>query len=269
MLPQILGILNITNDSFSDGGRFIKPELADLHAQQLANDGADIIDIGAVSSNPEGDSPTIKEEIHRIERVLPAAIKTNCAISIDSFRTETQRHFLRHSTRIDYLNDIAGFSDLSFHSELADSNVKLIVMHSVQTGRATITDTSPESILQRLYTFFDERVNQLLKAGVQPNRIILDPGMGHFLGQDANCSIAAIQSIPSLKERYNLPILVSVSRKSFLGTITGRTVFDRQAATLTAEICCLQLGANFIRTHEPSSLKDSIKILEQFNLLIS
>lgn len=269
MSPQILGILNITTDSFSDGGRFIRLEAANQHANQLAEDGADIIDIGAVSSNPEGDSTSIDEEIARIEQVLPAVIETNCAISIDSFKTETQRHFLHHSAQISYLNDISGFSNISFHSELADSNIKLIVMHSVQNGRATIADTSPESILPRLYTFFDERINQLLKAGISKDRIIIDPGMGHFLGKNPACSIEAIRAIPALKERYNVALLSSVSRKSFLGAITGKNVFERQAASLAAEICCLQFGANYIRTHEPNQLKDSTKILEQFNFLLS
>lgn len=270
MPPQILGILNITTDSFSDGGRFIRPDAANFHIEQLAKDGADIIDIGAVSSNPDGDSISTDQEISRIEQVLPAVMETNCAISIDSFKTETQRHFLGHSAQISYLNDISGFSDVSFHSELADSNIQLIVMHSVQSGRATIVaDTSPHSILNMLYNFFDKRINQLLKAGVHHNRIILDPGMGHFLGKNPDCSIEAIRAIPLLKQRYNMPVLASVSRKSFLGAITGKNVLERQAASLTAEICCLQLGANYIRTHEPRQLKDATMILNQFDFLLS
>jgi dihydropteroate synthase type 2/dihydropteroate synthase type 3 len=261
MIPQIAGILNMTTDSFSDGGLFIDPEAALRQAGKLMEQGASIIDIGAVSSNPAGVDVPVQEEIDRLKKIVPELLKRSISISIDSFRTPVQRYFLRSG--VQFLNDIAGFPDPAFYPELSDSDVRLIIMHSVQRGRARIEDIDPETIPRRLIEFFDERIEALEQAGVERHRMILDPGMGHFLGRDPECSIQAIRFLPDLKARYGTQVLVSVSRKSFLGAITGRDIPDRLPATLAAELASVMQGADYIRTHEPGPLLDACKVMDR------
>ncbi len=263
MIPHIAGILNMTTDSFSDGGLFVEGAAAERQALRLIEEGATTIDIGAVSSNPTGADVSIQDEIDRLNRVVPALLERGLSISIDSFRTPVQRHFLRSGIR--FLNDISGFADRSFYSELADSDVRLVIMHSVQSGRARVEEIDPASIPSRLIAFFDERIEALEKAGVARERMVLDPGMGHFIGRNPECSVQAIRFLPELKARYGASLLVGVSRKSFLGAITGRDVTGRQAATLAAELACVLRGADFIRTHEPAPLLDACRVLDRIN----
>lgn len=262
MSVQILGILNITSDSFSDGGQFLDPRKAIDHAEMLRAAGADIIDIGAVSSNPKGHDVSVAEEIRRLGEVLPALLSAGMPVSVDAFRTPVQRFALAQG--VAFLNDIAGFADPSFYSELAGTDTRLIMMHSVQGGRAAEDDISPDSIADRLFRFFDRRIADLEQAGVDRQRLILDPGMGFFLGANPRNSLIALRLIPELRRRYELPVLISVSRKSFLGAITGRDVAHRGAATLSAEILALQQGASFIRTHQPDSTRDALRVLDAF-----
>lgn len=259
-MTQIFGILNITEDSFSDGGRYLQMDQSLQHAFELHEKGAHTIDIGGAPSNPKAKVVSPELEWERIIRILPQLINKNLSISVDSCRTEVQRKALAHD--VDYLNDITGFSDPSFYPELADSQASLVVMHSIQGGeKASEEVISPDLILKRIFDFFDGRVESLLNAGIPTERLILDPGMGFFLGADHRCSVRVLNSIQTLKLRYKLPVLISVSRKSFLGAITSKPVNERQAATLSAEIVAIQNGADYIRTHDPAAITDAIHVL--------
>ena len=176
---EILGILNVTGDSFSDGGKFLDPDAAIFHARAMAQSGADIIDIGAASSNPDSQPVAPETEIARLESVVPHL--DGLALSIDSFSTQVQRWAL--ARRVAYLNDIHGFADPDLYPDLAKSRCRLIVMHMVQArGVAVKTDVPPPEILGRVTAFFDARIAALEKAGIARARLILDPGMGQFLG---------------------------------------------------------------------------------------
>ena len=136
-------------------------------------------------------------------------------------------------------------------------------MHSVQgRGRATRDEVSPSEIFSRVASFFDARLNALSKAGVGKARLILDPGMGFFLGANPDASFEMLKRLPDLKALFGLPLLVSVSRKSFLRRLTGRDPRQAGAATLSAEIFAADQGADYIRTHDPAALKDAVKIWE-------
>lgn len=255
---QILGILNITADSFSDGGRYLEPSAALGHARALAQD-ADILDIGAASSNPDAAPVALTVEIARLESVLPQLQRENIPLSIDSYAIEVQRWALQHN--VEYLNDIHGFPDEAIYPELAASTAKLIVMHSVQEGgKATPMDVPPSQIMDRIRRFFESRIAVLAKAGIARDRLILDPGMGFFLGTDPETSLAVLRSLPSLKSEFGLPLLVSVSRKSFLRKITGRAPSEAGPASLTAELFASMNGADLIRTHDPKALRDSLEV---------
>lgn len=256
---KILGILNITTDSFSDGGRYLAPDAAVAHARALAAEGADIIDIGAASSNPDSQPVTPDAEITRLAAVLPHL--GGLTLSIDTFSTPVQRWALAQG--VAYLNDIHGFADPALYPDLAKSPCKLIVMHMVQErGVAVRTDVPPAEIFDRVTSFFDARIAALENAGIVRDRLILDPGMGQFVGSDPENSMILLRRLPELKARYGLPLLVSVSRKGFLRKLTNRPAGEAGPASLAAELFAQAQGAEYIRTHAPGSLRDGLKVLK-------
>jgi dihydropteroate synthase type 2 len=253
---KILGIVNITNDSFSDGGKYLSAEAATAHARALAMN-ADILDLGAASSNPDAVAVAPDVEIARLAPVVAALKRDGASISIDSFAPEVQRWALAQG--VDYLNDIQGFPDAALYPLLAVSRAKLIVMHSVQErGKATRIDVPPAEIVSRIEHFFEHRIAVLTDAGVARERLVLDPGMGFFLGSDPQTSCTVLRAIGALKGKFGLPVLVSVSRKSFLRKITGRRPGEAGAASLAAELFAAFQGVDYIRTHDPAALKDGL-----------
>ncbi len=260
--PKILGILNITSDSFSDGGLFLQTDKAIAHASELLESGADIIDVGAASSNPNTNPVSTQEEIARLKPVISFLKEKKSAISVDTFNPEVQRFCMQQD--VDYLNDIQGFPYSEIYPELAASNCKLIIMHSVQRiGAATIVETNPREVFDSMIIFFQKRIKDLIIAGIPKERLILDPGMGHFLGSNPDSSIFILKNIEKIKSEFNLPVLIGVSRKSFLGNITGNpNPKDRGAATLATELYTAQHGADYIRTHDVRALNDGLKVLE-------
>lgn len=257
--PSIFGILNITSDSFSDGGKYLDPAAALDHGRKLMADGAHVLDIGPASSHPDSAPVSSDEEIKRLSAVVPALQREGALVSVDTFQTETQRWALTQG--VAYLNDIQGFADESFYPELAEASAKLVVMHSIQgRGPATRAAPPPGSMVDHVSRFFEERFGALERAGVARERLILDPGMGFFLGNQPEPSLEVIRGLGALKERFDLPLLVSVSRKSFLRKLAGTEVGSSAAATLTAELFAATAGADMIRTHEPRQLADSLAI---------
>jgi dihydropteroate synthase type 2 len=258
---KILGILNITADSFSDGGKYLEPGAAIFHAQAMGQSGADIIDIGAASSNPDATPVDAQTEIARLAAVVPALKQKGLSLSVDSFATEVQRWSLEQD--VDYLNDIHGFADAALYPELARSKAKLIVMHMVQPhGAAVRTDVPSGEIFDRVTAFFDARVKALTDAGIGLDRLILDPGMGQFVGTDPENSWILLRRLPELRDRYRLPLLISVSRKGFLRKLVNRPAAEAGAASLAAELFAQGQGADYIRTHAPGALTDSLKVLK-------
>ena len=257
--PLIFGIVNVTSDSFSDGGKYLTSEAAIAHARKLMADCADVIDLGPASSNPDAAPVSAATEIARIAPVLDALMSEGVPLSLDSYQSETQKYAL--SRGVAFLNDIRGFPDASVYPALAASNAKLIVMHSVQNGQADRRDAPQGDILDHITRFFEARIAALTLAGIARERIILDPGMGFFLGSTPAPSLAVLARFNELKDRFALPVFISVSRKSFLRKLTGRGANEAGAATLAAEIAIALAGVDFIRTHEPAPLRDGLKVL--------
>ena len=259
---KILGILNITTDSFSDGGKYLAPLDALAHADRLLGEGADILDIGAASSHPDSSPVPPEAEIARLAAIVPALHDLGASLSIDSFSTPVQRLALEQG--VDYLNDIHGFADPALYPDLAASSAKLIVMHMVQPeGAATRIDVPPDQILDRIVTFFEQRLNLLVAAGIAQDRLILDPGMGFFLGTDPQTSLTVLGRLPELADAFGLPLLVSVSRKSFLKALSP----EGEDASLAAEMFAVRQGAAYIRTHAPLALQEGLKLLEELEPL--
>ena len=255
--PKIFGILNITEDSFSDGGRHLDPAAALAAARRLAADGADFVDLGAAASNIAAKPVSPAEEIRRLTPVITALQAAGIAVSVDSFASETQRFAL--AAGVDVLNDIQGFPDPALYPEIAVARCRLVVMHAIGRGRAQQIAVPAAEIWPRIDAFFAARIAALEAAGIARDRLILDPGMGFFLSTEADASLAALASLDRLKRRFGLPVLVSVSRKSFLAGVTGpRAPQDRGAATLAAELYAAAKGVDFIRTHDPRALRDGL-----------
>jgi dihydropteroate synthase type 2 len=260
--PTLIGIVNITEDSFSDGGRYLAAPDAIRHAHQLRAEGADIIELGAAASHPDSKRVTAAEEQRRLAPVLDELTMAGIPVSVDSYEPATQRFAM--SRGASYLNDIQGFPDPGVHTALASSVCHLVVMHSVQrAGPATRVVTDPETIMDGIDQFFTARLAALEAAGVSRDRLILDPGLGYFLGSTPEPSLAVLAGIEDMRARFGLPVLVCPSRKSFLRALTGMNDTDRAGpASLAAEIFAAWHGADFIRTHDVAALRDAITVID-------
>jgi len=260
--PLLVGIVNITDDSFSDGGRYLDPAAAIAQARRLVAGGADIIELGAVASNVAAKSVSPAGEIRRLEPVIAAVTADRIPLSVDSFAPETQRFAL--ASGVEYLNDIQGFPDPAIYPDLAAASCRLIVMHASQgRGRAQRLDLGADEVWQRIEDFFAERIPQLERAGIHRERLVLDPGMGFFLSSRPEPSLQVLAGLGRLRRAFGLPVLVSASRKSFLAALTGHDAPDKLGpASLAAELFAAAQGADFIRTHAPAALRDGLLIVE-------
>lgn len=257
--PRLVGVVNITEDSFSDGGRFLAPEAALAHARRLRSEGADIIELGPAASNPDAARVTADEERRRLAPVMEPLISEGIPVSVDSFLPQTQRFALGHGAA--YLNDIHGFSQRHLYEALAATDCRLIVMHSVQRrGLATKVATNPSQVLASIDRFLTARLGALRAAGIEQERLIIDPGLGYFLGSNPEPSLAVLAGIRRLKVRFGVAVLVSPSRKSFLRTITGRDIPDIGPASLAAELYAAWQGADYIRSHDVAALHDALTV---------
>lgn len=253
--PLVVGIVNITSDSFSDGGRFLDPTAAMAHAKELLRDGADIVELGAASSNPNAGVVTAKEEIVRLTPVLDALSGTR--ISIDTAKAEVQRFAMTREVEI--INDVAGFPDHTLYPDLAASRAKLVVMHSISdSDRAIKAERTVEEVFESIRHFLAIRIQALLQAGVSKERIIVDPGMGFFLSTLPEPSFAVLERLQVLKQEFSLPMMISVSRKSFLRRGAELGSDELRARTLEAELLAVKNAADYIRTHEPKQLKEAL-----------
>ena len=264
--PCIFGIVNITEDSFSDGGRYLGPSAAIAHARALAAAGAQVIDLGAAASNIDAKPVSAAEEISRLEPVIAALSAEDTQISVDSFRPEVQRFAIARG--VAFLNDIQGFPDPALYSDLAAASCRLVIMHAVQgRGRAQRVELAADEVWDRMHYFFAERLAALERGGIARDRLILDPGMGFFLSSRPEASLRALAGLGRFKSAFGLPVLVSVSRKSFLRAITGRAAASEiGAATLAAELYAVEAGADYIRTHDPGALCDALKVITALHL---
>lgn len=264
--PALLGILNITEDSFSDGGRFLAPQRAIQQARHLMDSGARLVELGPASSHPDAQKVPAELEVARLEPVVEALVEAKIPFAVDSYETATQRWSLAGGASM--LNDIQGFADESIWDELADHSCDLVVMHSIQQrGPATRATAHAEPTLDRVLAFFGSRLEKLERAGIARERMVVDPGMGFFLGPSPEPSLALLRELSRLRREVGCRVLVSVSRKSFLGALCSdsdsgseRPIAERLPATLAAELFAARQGVDWIRTHDVRSLSDALRI---------
>ena len=193
--------------------------------------------------------------------MLLPLVARDLPVAVDSFQPETQAWALRAGAAL--LNDIRGFRATELYPVLAQSDCLLVVMHSIQRGPATRVASDVDEVLQGIAADFEERLDALTGAGIARERIVLDPGMGFFLGNRPEVSVRVLQALPTLRARFEVPLLVSVSRKSFLGALTGRPAEARGAATLAAELYAARQGVDYLRTHDVRALRDALAVEQE------
>ena len=258
-MPKIFGIVNITNDSFSDGGQYLAPEKTIAHAQYLVDAGAAVLDIGPASSHPDAGAVTPAEEIARLQGVWAPLKALPASLSVDSFQLETQRWAIAHGA--DWLNDINGFAEPSLYDELADAPCRLVVMHAIQSkGIARRAPAPNGDIWDHILRFFETRLKALEEAGIARDRLVIDPGMGFFLGTDPQTSLRVLGGLARLKQAFDAPVLICASRKSFLRAIADVSLAEVGPVSLAAELLATAQGVDYIRTHEVAPLAQALRL---------
>src|SRR5262245_41811591 len=250
--PLIMGILNVTPDSFSDGGEFNEAQAALQHAQQMVEAGADIIDIGAESTRPYGGQKpvTLEEELARLKDVLPTVIQMGTPVSVDTIKPEVALWALSLGASI--VNDVWGLQrDPNMARVVAEAGVPVVVMHNRYKAEASI------SIMSDINAFFDHSISIAEKAGIERDCLVLDPGIG--FGKTPEQSMEAIAKLEALK-RFNLPLLVGASRKRFIASISPSEPMDRIGGSLAAHLLAVRNGASIIRTHDVPETIQAIKV---------
>ncbi|MBR0754458.1 dihydropteroate synthase [Bradyrhizobium jicamae] len=249
--PAVMGILNVTPDSFSDGGQFIAPEPALAQARKMVADGADIIDIGAESTRPYGSQPvTAEDELARLQPILADVVALGVPVSIDSMKTSVAAWALDQGAAI--ANDIWGLQrDPDMAALVAARGVPVIVMHNRESVDPAI------DVMQDMAAFFDRSLEIAAKAGISSNQIVLDPGIG--FGKTQEQSIIALARLAELSA-FGLPVLVGASRKRFISTVVPSEPQQRLGGSIAAHLIAVQNGARIIRTHDVAETVQALRV---------
>ncbi|MFO7980020.1 MAG: dihydropteroate synthase [Candidatus Aminicenantes bacterium] len=255
----LMGILNITPDSFSDGGLYYNKQNAVKRGLQLIEEGADILDIGGESSRPGSDPITAEEEKKRILPVLSEIRKqTDTFISVDTTKSEVLKAALDQGA--DILNDISGMRFDPKMLELAsEKNIPVVIMHMKGTPKNMQKRPKYENVVEEIKTFLKKRVKTALKTGIKKNKIIIDPGIG--FGKRLKDNLKIIGNLSSFNE-LDLPILIGVSRKSFIGNLLNVTPDQRIEGTIASSLVSVLQGAHILRSHDIASLKKAVIVTE-------
>ncbi len=256
--PLIMGVLNVTPDSFSDGGRYLDPDAAVAHAVAMAEQGADLIDIGAESTRPGSDPVDEKEEIRRLIPVVGAVCrKVSIPVSVDTTKAAVARKALDVGATI--VNDISalGFDPL-MKAVVAETGAGLVLMHMQGTPKTMQQAPSYRDVIKEIRQFFVERIRAALEAGIGAEQILLDPGIGFGKNLAHNLSVLAhLDAFVAL----GYPILVGVSRKAFIGQVLDRPGDERVMGTAAAVAVAILHGARVVRVHDVMRMRDVVKIV--------
>ena len=255
----IMGVLNVTPDSFSDGGMYLDPDRAAQHAKNLAAEGADIIDIGGESSRPGAKSITPQEEIDRIMPVIRAVkALVSVPISVDTYKSEVARLALLEGASI--VNDISGLkSDPKMASVIAELDAGVVLMHMKGTPKDMQSGPEYGNVIEEIYEYLSKSIDLAITAGIDKDKIIIDPGIG--FGKTLEHNLLILKELEEFK-KLKKPILIGTSRKSFIGKITGAEAGDRLMGTAASCALAIMNGANIIRVHNVSALRDVAKVVD-------
>lgn len=245
--PFLMGIVNATPNSFSDGGRYLDVEAAVAHALRLAEEGADLIDLGGESTRPGAPPVPVAEELRRVVPVVERlrARGFTLPISIDTFKPEVARAAL--AAGADLVNDVMGLADPALAAVVADTKAPVVIMHMRGTPADMATRTDYGDVVADVARELEGAVARAIAAGVDAERIVLDPGIGFAKTAEQNVEVLA--RLPELR-KLGRPLLIGPSRKRFIGAITGAPVEERLPGTLAAVTACVLAGVEFLRVHD-------------------
>lgn len=251
--PLFMGILNVTPDSFSDGGLYVSVSQAIAQAEQLIAQGADILDVGGESTRPGALPVSTAEELRRVIPVIEGLkSRSDVLISVDTTKSQVAYQAMLAGAHV--INDISG---LTFDSEMprvcAETGAGVIAMHIQGTPQTMQSDPRYENVVEEVRTFLAQRIDALVAAGIRRDAIVTDPGLG--FGKTAQHNLELLASIPRLRN-LGRPVLIGHSRKRFLGKILGRPVDERSLGTVGVSLAAVQLGADILRLHEITPSRD-------------
>jgi dihydropteroate synthase len=250
--PVVMGILNVTPDSFSDGGQFAAAEEANRHARKMVAEGCDIVDVGGESTRPEAIAVPLDEELRRVEPIIAQLVPTIAvAISIDTYKAAVARRACGLGAAV--VNDIWGLQgDPAMADAVAECDAAVVVMHNRQHKNDAI------DIVADMMHFFERSLRLADRAGIARQRVILDPGVG--FGKTARQHIEAIAAIGQIRAHFGLPVLVGLSRKSFLGSLLKVEIDDRLIGTIAANLAAAAAGADVFRVHDVAAHVVALKV---------
>lgn len=254
--PHVMGILNVTPDSFSDGGNFNQIERAMAHARQMVSDGATLIDIGGESTRPGAPDVSEQEELDRVIPVIKRiAAELEVMISLDTSKAGVMREGCQAGAHL--INDVRALQEEGALQAAAEARVPVCLMHMQGQPRTMQVEPHYDDLLGEVRGFFDERITACMAAGIAREQLLLDPGYGFGKTLAHNYQLLAAQK--ELLD-YGLPLLVGMSRKSMIGNLLGRPVDERLAGSLACALIGMQHGARIIRVHDVRETMDALRV---------
>jgi len=255
--PAVMGILNTTPDSFSDGGRFTAPGVAIMHAEQMAMDGAAIIDVGGESTRPGAQDVGAQEEIDRVVPVIEAIRSAlDVAISVDTSKPGVMRAAVAAGATM--INDVRALRAEGALQAAAELQQAVCLMHMQGQPRTMQQDPQYDDVVAAVTQFLRERVSECTQAGIAEELLVIDPGFG--FGKTPEDNIELLANLRQLRE-IGPPLLIGVSRKSTLGMLTDREVDERQPASVAAAVLAVERGASIIRAHDVAETVDALRVI--------
>ena len=250
-----MGIVNVTPDSFSDGGRHLLRDAAIVHAQQLIAEGADILDIGGESTRPGAQPVSVQQELDRVLPVIEGLRGVTVPLSIDTCKPEMMRAALAAGASM--VNDINALQHSDALAAVAASDAAVCLMHKQGQPQSMQIEPHYDDVLHEVLDFLRARIAVVEAAGVARDRIVIDPGFG--FGKTLEHNLTLLRNLDKFSE-LGIPLLAGLSRKSMLGKMTGREVDNRLSASLAAALAAVQRGANIVRVHDVQATCDALKI---------
>lgn len=252
----VMGILNITPDSFSDAGQYQHLEFAISRAEQMIVDGVDIIDIGGESSRPGAPPLPLQDELARVMPVLYALRDCGKPLSVDTYKPEVMREAILAGA--DMINDINGFRAPGAIEAVQGSDCALCIMHMQSVPQTMQDQPQYEDVVREVIDFLRERIDTLTAAGIARERLCVDPGFG--FGKTVEQNYALLRATRQLRSELDLPVLAGLSRKSMIGAVTGRPVEQRLAGSVAGALAAVAQGAEIIRVHDVAETVDALKV---------